>query len=83
MPQMDIELYIEYIFWIFLMLVHLYSTYLVNAHFLRVNGRRFIINFFYSEVRWLKYEEKCIKNAFQKFCVKDKWVTLNKKSSYL
>lgn len=82
MPQMDKELFVEYIYWIFLILLHHYSSYFINTHFLRINGRRFLVNFFYSEARWLKYEEKCIRNAFQKFCTKDKWVHLNKNSSY-
>jgi hypothetical protein len=67
MPQMDNELFIEYIYGIFIVLLHLYSSFFVNTHFIRINLRNFIINNFYLQVRTLKEQENIIKTAFENF----------------
>lgn len=82
MPQMDKELFIEYIYWIFLILLHHYSSYWVNMNLMRINTRRFLVHFFCAEAKFIRYEEECIRNAYQKFCTKDKWLSLNKNASF-
>ena len=46
MPQMDKELFIEYIYGIFIALLHFYTSYFVNTQFIKLSLRNFIINYF-------------------------------------
>lgn len=67
MPQMDNELFIEYIYGIFVALLHFYTSYFVNTQFIKLSLRNFIINYFYLQVRTLKEQENIIKIAFENF----------------
>lgn len=64
---MDTELFIEYIYGIFIVLIHFYSSFFVNTHFIKINLRNFIINYFYLQLRTLKEQENIIKIAFENF----------------
>lgn len=67
MPQMDKELFIEYIYWIFIVLLHFYSSFFINKNFIKINGRSFLINHFYFKTRSFKEQEKIVKIAFENF----------------
>jgi hypothetical protein len=67
MPQMDNELFIEYIYGIFIVLLHFYSSFYVNTHLVKINLRKFITNNFYFQVRTLKEQENIVKIAFENF----------------
>ena len=71
MPQMDKELFIEYIYWIFIVLLHLYSNYVVHCNFVKFYCRKFLMNLYYKEVAILRTEEEFVKNAYQKFCMRE------------
>jgi hypothetical protein len=77
MPQMDKVIFTEYIYWLFLVLVHHYTSFWINMNFIRISVRHFLISFFHGEAKSLRYEEECVKNAYQKFCIRDKWVSLS------
>lgn len=57
MPQLDKELFIDYIFYILLILIHLYTGSLVNKDVLRIYGRKFLIKNFlwYEEYNHMNY----------------------------
>lgn len=70
MPQMDKELFIEYIFWIFIVLLHFYSSFFINKNLLRINGRHYIIQNFFDQRKYFKEQENIIKNTFENFSKK-------------
>ena len=67
MPQMDKELFVEYIYWIFLILLHHYSSFFVNTNFMKFYARNFVINYFYTETRSLKEQQSIVTKAFENF----------------
>jgi hypothetical protein len=64
---MDNELFIEYIYAIFIVLIHFYSSFFINTHLIKLNLRNFMVNHFYLQVRTLKEQENIIKIAFENF----------------
>lgn len=54
MPQLDKEIFIEYFFWIFLILLNFHSEFMVTENFLRINTRYFVY-----------YQLKKAKNFFE------------------
>lgn len=67
MPQMDQETFVEYIFWIFLILLHQYTSFFINSAFMKFICRQFLVNRLYSELRILKEHKSEIRIAFEKF----------------
>lgn len=67
MPQMDNELFIEYIYVIFIVLIHFYSSFFINTQFIKINLRNFVTNYFYLQVRDFKEQENIIKTVFENF----------------
>jgi len=70
MAQLDKELFIEYIYWIFLILLHFYSSFYLNKTVIQLNARIFILNLFYTESKSLKEQERIIKYALENFSKK-------------
>lgn len=64
MPQLDKELFIDYIFYILLVLVHLYTGSQINKNVLRIYGRNFLITNFLNYERLYKRESFIIKKIF-------------------
>ena len=56
MAQLDKELFIEYIYYIFLILLHFYSTFFLNKTVIWLNVRNNYLNFFYSQIRSLEQQ---------------------------
>jgi hypothetical protein len=62
MAQLDKELFIEYIYYIFLVLLHFYSTFFINKTVIWIKVRNFYLNFFYKEIRSLEEQQLILKN---------------------
>jgi len=56
MPQMDKEIFIEYFFCIFLILIQSFSNETVSENFLKINTRYFLVSFFKTSVLLLAEE---------------------------
>ena len=56
MAQLDKELFIEYIYYIFLILIHFYSSFFINKTIIWIKVRNFYLNFFYKEIRNIEEE---------------------------
>lgn len=56
MAQLDKELFIEYIYYIFLILIHFYSSFFINKTVIWIKVRNFYLNFFYKEIRNIEEE---------------------------
>lgn len=63
MAQLDKELFIEYIFYIFLILIHFYSSFFINKTVLWIKARNFYLNYFYSEVRSMEEQQAILKSV--------------------
>jgi hypothetical protein len=61
MAQLDKELFIEYIYYIFLVLLHFYSSFFINKTVIWIKVRNFYLNFFYKEIRNIEEELIIIK----------------------
>jgi len=61
MAQLDKELFIEYIFYIFLILIHFYSTFFINKTVIWIKVRNFYLNYFYAEIRSMEEQETILK----------------------
>ncbi len=61
MAQLDKELFIEYIYYIFLVLLHFYSSFFINKTVIWIKVRNFYLNFFYTEIRNIEEELIIIK----------------------
>jgi len=61
MAQLDKELFIEYIYYIFLVLLHFYSTFFINKTVIWIKVRNFYLNHFYKEVRSMEEQQLIIK----------------------
>jgi len=61
MAQLDKELFIEYIFYIFLILLHFYSTFFINKTIIWLKVRNFYLNYFYTEIRSLENQGAILK----------------------
>jgi hypothetical protein len=61
MAQLDKELFIEYIYYIFLVLLHFYSSFFINKTVVWIKVRNFYLNFFYKEIRNIEEELSIIK----------------------
>lgn len=70
MPQLDKEIYIEYFFWIFIILGYYLTSYHMNEIALKLNARRFLINTFMLHRRFYKEQEKVVINTFESFTKK-------------
>lgn len=65
MPQMDKEIFIEYIFCIFLILIQTFSNESISENFLKLNVRFFLYNYFKTQTSiWLE-EKQLIKRLFK------------------
>jgi hypothetical protein len=60
MAQLDKELFIEYIFYIFLVLLHFYSSFFLNKTVMWLRVRNYYLNFFYKEARNLKEQQNIV-----------------------
>lgn len=49
MPQMDKEIFIEYLFCIFLILIQTFSNESLSENFLKLNVRFFLYNYFKTQ----------------------------------
>ncbi len=58
MPQMDKEIFIEYLFCIFLILLQSFSNETITENFLKINGRFFLYNFYVFKKNLLLEEKK-------------------------
>lgn len=61
MAQLDKELFIEYIYYIFLVLLHFYSSFFINKTVIWIKVRNFYLNYFYKEIRNIEEELIIIK----------------------
>lgn len=61
MAQLDKELFIEYIFYIFLILIHFYSTFFINKTVIWIKVRNFYLNYFYAQIRSMEEQETILK----------------------
>lgn len=51
MPQLDKELFIDYIFYILIVLIHLYTSSQINKNVIRIYSRKFLLkNFLIKEL---------------------------------
>jgi hypothetical protein len=62
MAQLDKELFIEYIYYIFLILLHFYSTFFINKTVIWLKVRNFYLNNFYKEIRSMEEQQYIIKS---------------------
>jgi len=62
MAQLDKELFIEYIYYIFLILLHFYSTFFINRTVIWLKVRNFYIANFYKEIRSMEEQQSIIKS---------------------
>lgn len=62
MPQMDKEIFIEYFFCTFLILLHMFANESVSENFLKLNARHFLFNYFKMMKNLLSFEVQLIKN---------------------
>jgi len=67
MAQLDKELFIEYIYWIFLVLVHLYSSFIINKTVVQLNSRFFLLKYFSFQIKIFNEQKKNIKFAVENF----------------
>lgn len=63
MAQLDKELFIEYIYYIFLVLLHFYSSFFINKTVIWLKVRNFYLNYFYKEIRSLEEQQQIIKTV--------------------
>jgi hypothetical protein len=63
MAQLDKELFIEYVFYILLILLHFYSTFYINKTVIWIKTRNFYITNFYNEVRNLEEQQTIVKTV--------------------
>jgi len=61
MAQLDKELFIEYISYIVLVLLHFYSSFFINKTVIWLKVRNFYLNYFYKEIRSLEEQQQIIK----------------------
>ena len=61
MAQLDKELFIEYIYYIFLILIHFYSSFFINKTVIWIKVRNFYLNFFYKEIKNIEEELLIVK----------------------
>jgi hypothetical protein len=62
MPQMDKEIFIEYFFCTFLILLQLFANESVSENFLKINVFFFLFNYFKMIKNILNFEVSLIKN---------------------
>jgi hypothetical protein len=62
MAQLDKELFIEYIYYIFLILLHFYSSFFINKTVIWIKVRTFYLNNFYKEIRSMEEQQLIIKS---------------------
>jgi len=62
MAQLDKELFIEYIYYIFIVLIHFYSTFFINKTVIWIKVRTFYLNYFFKESRNFEEQFLIIKN---------------------
>ena len=62
MAQLDKELFIEYIYYIFLILLHFYSSFFINKTVVWIKVRTFYLNSFYKEIRSMEEQQSIIKS---------------------
>ena len=67
MAQLDKELFIEYIYWIFLVLIHFYSSFFINKTVIQINARTFLLKHFYSQIKGFNEQKKIVKFAIENF----------------
>jgi hypothetical protein len=67
MAQLDKELFIEYIYWIFLILIHFYSSFFINKTLIQINARTFIIKHLYFQIKIFNEQKKIVKFAIENF----------------
>jgi len=67
MAQLDKELFIEYIYWIFLVLVHFYSSFFYNKNVLQINTRNFLLKHFYVQIKNYNEQKKIVIIAIENF----------------
>ena len=60
MAQLDKELFIEYIYYIFLILLHFYTTFFINKTVIWLKVRNYYLNFFYAQIRSLEQQRAII-----------------------
>ena len=67
MAQLDKELFIEYIYWIFIILIHFYSSFFINKNVIQINARIFLLKHFYSQIKSNNEQKKIVKFAIENF----------------
>lgn len=67
MAQLDKELFIEYIYWIFLVLIHFYSSFFINKTVIQINARTFLLKHFYFQIKNFNEQKKIVKFAIENF----------------
>jgi len=70
MAQLDKELFIEYIFYIFIILLHFYSTFFINKTVIWIKVRNFYLLHFYQEIRTLEEQQQVLKNIQEHLNIK-------------
>ncbi len=69
MPQMDKELFIEYFSFIFVIMLHFHSDFLVSENFFRINARFFLLNSFRKKKFLLLKEVMYVKRFYNNLSV--------------
>lgn len=64
MPQLDKELFIDYIFYILLIMIHIYTGFQINKNLYRLNARRYLIDNFRTALGFVFKEKALIIKAF-------------------
>ena len=64
MPQMDKEIFIEYFFCIFLILIQTFSNETISENFFKMNSRFFLYQFFVVKKNLFLKETFLFKNIF-------------------
>ena len=65
MPQMDKEIFIEYFFCIFLILIQSFSNESISENFLKLNARFFLFNFFKTKKLYFAKEQAFVENFYK------------------
>jgi hypothetical protein len=70
MAQLDKELFVEYIYYIFLILLHFYTTFFINKTVIYLKVRTFYLNHFFKEIRSMEEQQFILKTIQENFNIK-------------
>ncbi len=65
MAQLDKELFVEYIYYIFLILIHFYSSFFLNKTVLWIKVRNYYLKHFFNEIRSMEEQILILKSIHE------------------